>query len=59
MCSLLRRSIAAGEGVDLYEFAWIMMEVGVYHGINVDGGGSTDAVLNGQVWSRPTCQVRV
>jgi exopolysaccharide biosynthesis protein len=30
--------------------------VGAYHAINVDGGGSSDAVLRGQIWSRPTCQ---
>lgn len=43
-------------GLDLYEFAEILIDAGVYHAINVDGGGSSDAVLNGKVWSRPTCQ---
>lgn len=43
------------EGLDLYEFAEILIEQGAKHVVNLDGGGSTDAVLNGKVWSRPTC----
>lgn len=45
------------EGLDLWEFAEVLIdEVGVWHAINLDGGGSSDAVLNGQVWNRPTCE---
>jgi exopolysaccharide biosynthesis protein len=45
-----------GQGLDLFEFAEILITaVGVKHAINIDGGGSSDAVLNGKVWSRPTC----
>lgn len=34
----------------------VLIDAGVRHAINIDGGGSSDAVLNGKVWSRPTCQ---
>lgn len=44
------------QGVDLYEFAEIFMDLGAVEAINVDGGGSSDAVLDGRIWSRPTCQ---
>lgn len=44
-----------GVGIDLYEFAEIFMSVGAFTAINVDGGGSSDAVLDGAVWSYPTC----
>jgi len=46
---------AAKEGVDLYELAEILIEQGALHAINLDGGGSSDAVLNGEVWSKPSC----
>lgn len=43
-------------GLSLYELADVLIQVGVRHAINLDGGGSSDAVLDGKVWSRPTCQ---
>jgi N-acetylglucosamine-1-phosphodiester alpha-N-acetylglucosaminidase len=43
------------QGVDLFEFAEILIEKGVVHAVNLDGGGSSDAVLRGAIWSRPTC----
>lgn len=42
-------------GLDLWEFTEILLEQGAVQAINLDGGGSTDAVLNGEVWSRPSC----
>jgi N-acetylglucosamine-1-phosphodiester alpha-N-acetylglucosaminidase len=44
-----------GVGPDLFEMADILVQAGAMHAINVDGGGSSDAVLDGKVWSRPTC----
>lgn len=43
-------------GLDLYEFADVLIAAGALHAVNIDGGGSSDAVLNGRVWSRPTCE---
>jgi len=44
------------EGLGLDEFAEILAEqVGVLHAINIDGGGSSVAVLHGKVFSKPTC----
>lgn len=43
-------------GATVPETADILVSLGAHHAINMDGGGSTDAVLNGKVWSRPTCQ---
>ena len=34
-------------GLDLWEYAEILIEQGAVHAINLDGGGSTDAVLDG------------
>jgi len=42
-------------GLDLWEFTEILLEQGAVQAINLDGGGSTDAVLNGDLWSRPSC----
>ncbi|TNV76530.1 hypothetical protein FGO68_gene16467 [Halteria grandinella] len=42
-------------GLDLWEYAEILIEQGAVQAINLDGGGSTDAVLDGKVWSVPTC----
>ncbi len=42
-----------GEGLDLYEYAEILIEKGAYNAINLDGAGSSDFVLNGRVWSWP------
>jgi exopolysaccharide biosynthesis protein len=43
------------EGLDLFEWSEILIEKGAYHAINLDGGGSTDAILNGKVWNLPNC----
>jgi exopolysaccharide biosynthesis protein len=42
-------------GLDLNELAEVMIQFGVLHAINVDGGGSTVAVYQGRVISVPTC----
>ena len=46
------------EGFDLFEMAEVMIENGAVQAINLDGGGSSDAVLNGRVWSKPSCNDR-
>eukprot|EP00050_Salpingoeca_kvevrii_P018500 m.75107 g.75107 ORF g.75107 m.75107 type:complete len:404 (+) comp8070_c0_seq3:1158-2369(+) len=46
---------ATKEGPDLHEMADLLMELGAVHAMNLDGGGSSDAVLKGKVYSRPTC----
>jgi exopolysaccharide biosynthesis protein len=43
------------EGLDLYEWAEILIEKGAVQAINLDGGGSTDAFLNGNIWNLPNC----
>lgn len=43
-------------GLSLFEMADVLIQLGIVHAINLDGGGSSDAVLDGKVWSRPTCQ---
>ena len=42
-------------GADLYEFADLLIESGAYHAVNLDGGGSTTAVFQGQVYNQPHC----
>jgi N-acetylglucosamine-1-phosphodiester alpha-N-acetylglucosaminidase len=42
-------------GPDLHEFAELFIELGAAHAVNLDGGGSTTAVLDGAVWNVPTC----
>ena len=42
-------------GADLYEFADLFVQVGALTAVNLDGGGSSVSVLNGEVISRPTC----
>lgn len=47
-------TIAAG--LDLFEFADVLQhQFGLLHAINIDGGGSSVAVVNGQIASKPTC----
>ena len=41
-------------GMTYYELASYMMEWGVYHGLNLDGGGSTTMVVRGQVKNSPS-----
>ncbi len=43
------------EGLDLYEWSEILIEKGAVQAINLDGGGSTDAFLNGNIWNLPNC----
>jgi len=41
-------------GMTLKEFAALMIHLGVYHGINFDGGGSTTMVVRGSVVNKPS-----
>ena len=41
-------------GMSLYELADYMMEWGVYHGINLDGGGSSAMVIRHNVMNKPS-----
>ena len=42
-------------GADLFEFADLLVELGAAHAVNLDGGGSTTAVLHGTVYNAPHC----
>lgn len=42
-------------GPDLFETAELLVSIGVYSAINIDGGGSSVSVKNGNVISQPTC----
>jgi hypothetical protein len=42
-------------GPDLFEFAELAVELGFESLINIDGGGSSVSIHNGEVISRPTC----
>ena len=46
---------SAAAGADLEEFADLFIEMGAVHAMNLDGGGSTTAVLNGSVFNSPHC----
>jgi exopolysaccharide biosynthesis protein len=41
-------------GMTLEELARLMLQLGVYEGMNFDGGGSTTMVVNGQVVNSPS-----
>lgn len=41
-------------GMSLLEFADLMMEEGVYQGLNLDGGGSTAMIINNKVVNNPS-----
>ena len=41
-------------GMTLVELAQLMLDLGVYEGMNFDGGGSTTMVVNGQVVNSPS-----
>lgn len=43
------------EGLDLFEFADVLVQLGAHSAVNLDGGGSSVSVYRGQVISRPTC----
>ncbi len=44
----------SSSGMSLKEFADLMILQGIYQGINLDGGGSTTMVLNGEVVNNPS-----
>jgi hypothetical protein len=44
----------SSSGMSLVEFANLMLKVGVYEGLNLDGGGSTTMVVNGNVVNSPS-----
>lgn len=46
---------SAAAGADLFEFADLLIELGAVHAVNLDGGGSTTAVLHGRVYNAPHC----
>ena len=41
-------------GMNLYELADLMVQIGVYQGINLDGGGSTTMVIRNEVVNSPS-----
>jgi len=41
-------------GMNLYELADLMVQIGVYQGINLDGGGSTTTVIRNEVVNSPS-----
>lgn len=41
-------------GMTLKEFADLMIEHGIYQGLNLDGGGSTTMVVNGEIVNNPS-----
>lgn len=43
-------------GMTLYELAEFMIDLGCYHALNLDGGGSTTMVINGKVVNKPSDQ---
>jgi hypothetical protein len=44
----------SSSGMSLAEFARLMLQVGVYEGLNLDGGGSTTMVIDGRVVNHPS-----
>lgn len=44
----------SSSGMSLVEFANLMLKLGVYEGLNLDGGGSTTMVINGKVVNTPS-----
>lgn len=41
-------------GMSLLEFAGLMIDEGIYHGLNLDGGGSTAMIINDKVVNNPS-----
>ena len=41
-------------GMSLLEFAELMIEEGIYQGLNLDGGGSTTMIINNKVVNNPS-----
>ncbi|MGH7595895.1 MAG: prolyl oligopeptidase family serine peptidase [bacterium] len=44
----------ASAGMSLVEFADLMISLGIYQGLNLDGGGSTTLVINGKIVNSPS-----
>ncbi|HEX2963057.1 MAG TPA: phosphodiester glycosidase family protein, partial [Ignavibacteriales bacterium] len=44
----------SSSGATLKEFADLMISEGIYNGLNLDGGGSTTMVIDGNVVNRPS-----
>lgn len=44
----------SSSGMSLAEFASLMLRLGVYEGLNLDGGGSTAMVINGRLVNHPS-----
>jgi hypothetical protein len=44
----------SSSGMSLVEFAELMRSIGVFEGLNLDGGGSTTMVINGRIVNRPS-----
>ena len=44
----------SSSGMNLYELADLMVQIGVYQGINLDGGGSTTMVIRNEVVNSPS-----
>lgn len=44
----------SSSGMSLAEFARLMLQLGVYEGLNLDGGGSTTMVIDGRVVNHPS-----
>ncbi len=45
---------ASSLGMNLYELSDLMLQLGVYQGINLDGGGSTTMVIRNEVVNSPS-----
>jgi len=46
----------SSRGMTLVEFADLMIEEGIYQGLNLDGGGSTTMVVNNKIVNNPSDQ---
>ena len=46
----------SSSGMTLEEFADLMIEEGIYQGLNLDGGGSTTMVINNKIVNSPSDQ---
>jgi hypothetical protein len=44
----------SSSGMSLRELASLLQSLGVYQGLNLDGGGSTTLVVRGAVWNHPS-----
>jgi hypothetical protein len=44
----------SSSGMSLGEFAALMQSLGIAHGLNLDGGGSTTLIINGRVINHPS-----